>query len=895
MRVRRPQTAIAFALSLAVAAVEAHAQPSDSSSAAAPTSNLPTIRAARLVGALRIDGRLDESAWNAATPVTEFTQMDPDEGKPASERTEVRILIGDDALYVGARLFDSEPDKVKGLLARRDDGTSSDLFEVFLDSYHDHLTASRFRVNPAGAVRDAAIGSDGNEDDSWDPVWSAAAQVDSLGWTAEMRIPLSQLRYNPHVNEWGIQFARGIFRKGEGDYFAFTPKKELGGVNRYGSLVGLGQLPTPRHLELVPYVLARNERLHFASDNPFRSASDWFGSTGLDVKYGVTSNLTLDATVNPDFGQVEVDPAEVNLTAFETFFSEKRPFFVEGADLFAFGASRTFNNYGFRKLLNSRRIGRAPHLSLGGPAYDQVNAPDQTTIDVAAKLTGKTQGGWSIGALDAVTGPEHARFTTTGGGGVQQETTVEPLTHFFSGRLKRDLHSGNTVLGGMLTAVNRRNDSDALRAGLPGNAWVGGVDLNHAWSQRRYAFDASIARSFVHGSAGAIDQLQRSSARYYQRPDHGDYVLYDPAATRLAGWTTDASLAKTSGKHWLGSVAWTATTPGYEANDLGFMTRADYRGISELVLYQENTPGRFLRSYSLMPYANHIFNYGGDIIYNGYAMSCSGQLANYWGFNVSGTNGQRSYEDRLTRGGPQGRLPVTGNVNGGLSTDSRKSWSVSPNYSYSWNAEGGRGVSPSLSLSVRPSPTLRLGFEPSFSSTHALAQFVTSHADPTSSGTFGRRYVFATLNQNVASFVTRMDWTFTPRMSLQLYVQPLVVSGHYVDFKEFKVPREFIFAVYGRDQGTVVRDDSTGVVTIDPGNGDLIQFGDPDFNFRSLLGNAVLRWEYRPGSTLFLVWQQRRQDVQSFGDFELGRDYSGLFKQAPENVFAVKATYWFPV
>ena len=856
---------------------------------------LPTAHAARLTSPVHIDGRLDEPAWAAATPITEFTQTDPDEGKPASERTEVRILIGDDALYVGARLFDSEPGKIRARLARRDDGTDSDLFEVFLDSYHDHLTASRFRVNPAGAIRDAAIGADGSEDDSWDPVWTASARVDSLGWTAEMRIPLSQLRYNPRNEDWGIQLARGIFRKGEGAYFAFTPKKEQGGVSRYGTLTGLGHLPAPRHLELVPYVLGRNERLHFASDDPFRSGSDWFSPTGLDVKYGLTSNLTLDATVNPDFGQVEVDPAEVNLTAFETFFSEKRPFFVEGADLFAFGQSRTMNNYGFRKVLNSRRIGRSPHLTLGGPAYAHVDAPDQTTIDVAAKLTGKTPGGWSIGVLDAVTGPEHARYTLSGGGAAEHEAAVEPLTHFFTGRLKRDVRAGNTVIGGMLTAVQRRDDGSAIRGILADDAYVGGIDLNHAWANRRYAFDASVAHSIVQGSAGAIDLLQRASARYFQRPDHKDYARYDPTRTRLDGWTTDLSLAKTSGKHWLGSLAWTSASPGYEANDLGFMTRSDYRGISELLMYTENKPGRLLRNYTIMPYANHIYDFGGDIIFNGYALYTSGTLHNYWNFDVTGTGNQRVFDDRLTRGGPQARLPVQGNVSGGISTDSRKSWSVGPRWSYSWNAEGGRGVSPSLSISVRPSPTVRLAFEPSYSYTHALAQFVTSQADPAATGTYGRRYVFSTLDQRVASLVTRVDWTFTPRMSLQVYLQPLVVSGHYSDFKEFKSPRDFVYAIYGRDQGTIVRDTGTGRVTIDPGNGNLIQFGDPDFNFRSLLGNAVLRWEYRPGSTMFFVWQQRRQDVQSFGDFEFNRDYSGLFQQAPENVFAVKATWWLPV
>lgn len=852
----------------------------------------PEIRAARLSGSIHLDGRLDEPAWNAATPVTRFTQRDPHEGEPASENTEVRALIDDDALYVGARLFDRHPEAIRQRLSRRDDPVESDAFDVYVDAHHDHLTARHFRVTPAGAILDATVSVDGNEDNSWDPVWAAATRVDSLGWTTEMRIPLSQLRYDPHGDTWGIQFVRRDFRTAETDWFAFTPKKEHYGPERYGHLTGLGDLPTTAHLELRPYGLARNERLLVGADNPLRSGNDYFGSAGLDLKYGVTSSLTLDATVNPDFGQVEVDPAEVNLTTVETFYPEKRSFFVEGADIFAFDQSRAYNNFGSLRVFHSRRIGRAPQHPLFGP-YLYTDAPGQTTILGAAKLTGKTPGGWEIGALDALTAREEGQFVDAGG--QQGETPVEPLTHYFANRVRKEFRGGQTVVGSILTAVNRDVSDPALASQLRSNAYVAGLDLNHAWGRRTWGFDAAVSQSLLYGSAAALAAAQRSPLRYYQRPDHTSYAVYDPTRTSLGGYAVDASISKLSGNHWLESLAYSSKSPGYELNDLGFQTRADYRAVSSIVLYNENRPGRLFRNYSFYPYMNQVWNFGGDLVYNAYAGAVEAQLANYWYASVRGTRSLAVIDDRLTRGGPQAKPPAGGNWNVSLTSDSRRPWSVSPNYTFAWNDKGGRGWIPGLVASFRASPTLRLSIEPQFSSTHALAQYVTAVADSAAVSTYGKRYVFATLDQKQLSLVTRADWTLNPRLSFQVYVQPLAVSGDFSHFKEFTTPRGFDFDVYGQDRGTITRDDPGGTYTVDPGSGSAFQFPDPNFNFRSLLGNAVIRWEFRPGSTLYFVWQQRRTGVAPIGDFNLDRDLGAIFDARPENVFAIKATYWIGV
>src|SRR4051812_41607203 len=376
--------------------------------AARPHDQRPSVTAARRSGEVQIDGKLNEAAWQVATPFAEFTQLDPSEGQPASEKTEVRVLIDDAAVYVGLRAFDREPGKIQSQLARRDENVDGDALVVMFDSFHDHVSAFLFRLSPAGARRDATVDSNGFEDNTWDAVWEGSSSVDSLGWTAEFRIPLSQLRYNANRAEqtWGFQVVRTITRKGEADFLSFTPKNENQGVHAYGHLRGLGHLSSQRRMELVPYALAKNENPTVDPGDPFRRQNQIVPGAGVDFKYGITSNITLDATINPDFGQVEVDPAVVNLSAFETFFPERRPFFVEGANIFSFGSMRTNNSSNGYNFVHTRRIGRSPQRSIDDNGVTFVDAPTETTIDGAVKLTGKSAGGWSLGLLDALTARE---------------------------------------------------------------------------------------------------------------------------------------------------------------------------------------------------------------------------------------------------------------------------------------------------------------------------------------------------------------------------------------------------------------------------------------------------------------------------------------------------------
>jgi hypothetical protein len=853
----------------------------------------PKIRAGRVQGTIVVDGRLDEASWASAEPASHFTQTDPAEGQPATERTEVRVIIGDDALFVGARLYDRQPEKIRAALARRDDDVEADEFDVYLDTFHDHLSGVRFRVTPGGATLDGILGSSAqgsDEDDSWDPVWESATQVDALGWSAEIRIPLSQLHYNSTADgTWGIQLYRKILRKGEESWFAFVPKSEFTGVSRYGHLVGLGPLRAERRVELAPYVLAQGSYAPVAAGDPFQSGHEYHGSAGLDLKYGVTSNLTLNATVNPDFGQVEVDPAVVNLSVFETFFPEKRPFFVEGADAFRFGGIRASNSFGFPDVFFSRRIGREPQRSVEGDGVSYLDAPTETSIRTAAKLSGRTPSGWSIGVLDAVTAGEQARYVDPLGSEVI--TPVEPPTNYFVGRLRKDLRGGNSTLGMIATAVNRDENSPELNSLLRSSGYVVGADFTNSWSNRTWSLDGSVAFSTVRGTQDAIAQTQQSSARYYQRPDVTSYH-FDSTRTSLDGYSYQLALRKNSGRHWEGGLVYQEVSPGFETNDLGFQSEAAQRGVSTSLEYYQRRPGAVLRNYNIFPFTNHQWNFDGDLVYGSYGLIVDGQLHNFWNFELRGDYTPPVYDDRLTRGGPIARQPRSSDVRLMVNSDSRKTTRLTSNLTHSWTSAQEHQTTLDATVSVRPTPALRLSLGPAVTLNKSLSQYVTAVPDPVAAPTFGSRYVFATLDQREVSMITRMDWTFTPRLSLQLFLQPLISSGDFTDFKEFLQPRTYDFAVYGRDKGTITRTVSGSEV--DPGDGGAVfTIAPQNFNIRSLRANAVLRWEWRPGSTLFLVWQQNRENDDTLGNLDLGRDLDAVFKGGEgRNVLAVKASYW---
>jgi hypothetical protein len=880
----------------------------------------PRAQATRTAQPIEVDGRLDEEVWTSARPVTEFTQTDPAEGRPVSERTEVRIVYDDQAVYVGAVLHDTGP--ITTRLARRDAMVAdSDFFIVLIDSYHDHQTAYRFATNPSGMKRDEIVsgggggggrgggggGFGGFGDTSWDPIWDVATAVTDSGWVAEMRIPFSQLRFSTDEHQvWGLQIERKINRKQETAVFSFTPKVERGGVARYGHLEGIQGIRPGRKLELLPYVGSRAEYRQAAGAagvdfaNPFRGASDYFANAGLDLKYRISSNLTLDATANPDFGQVEMDPAEINLTAFETQFEEKRPFFVEGAEIFRFGDGGPVGSTGRGpQLLYSRRIGRKPQSELPGAAVFH-DAPGSTTILGAAKVTGRIGNGWSVGLLEAVTGRETARYVDAAGS--RGEAVLEPATSYLVGRLRRDLRGGGTRFGLIATSVNRDLSDPVLADRLRAEAYSAGVDLNHEWANRTWRFNSSFSPSYVAGSTAAILRTQRSSARYFHRPD-ADHLRVDSAATAMAGYHAMVDLNKQAGTYQA-KVALAAASPGYEVNDLGFQTAADRIILDTNFQYERNRPGRVFRRWDVRGGPDAIWNYGGDRIFTDLNVFATWQLTNYWGGGARLAYNPPTADDRLTRGGPLARSPRSHAGNLFLSSDSRQRYVMRGNYQWRVEDEGSWRSSGNLNLTYKPWPTWEIRLGPELARSHVAAQYVTQRADPLATRTHGRRYVFAGLDQTTLGVETRVNVTFSPALSFELYAQPFVSNGDYGALREFRAPGTFEFLTYGEELGTVARQ-ANGYYRVDPdGDGPAASFlvQDLDFNYRSLLGNAVLRWEWRPGSTLFLVWQQSRArtvdgleidpELQRIGNFDLGRDTRELLGIRPDNIFLVKVNYW---
>jgi hypothetical protein len=849
----------------------------------------PRAAAVRTTTPPEIDGRLDDAAWTNAPVISLFLQRDPDEGAPASEATEVRIAYDDEAIYVAGRMHDRGP--VTARLGRRDmDASSSDWFRVSLDSFYDRRTAFRFDVNPAGVRRDSAIsGGSGDGDLAWDAVWDAAATVDDAGWTAEMRLPFSQLRFSDALDQvWGLQIERLIDRRQELSLFSFTPKSEQGGVPAFGDLTGLRGIRPGRRLELLPYVLSQGS-FSATPSNPFVGDNDFLGNAGLDARYRLTSNLTLTATANPDFGQVEVDPAVINLTAFETRFEERRPFFVEGASSFRFGGSVGGPSAAAASVLYSRRLGRAPQLGVG---TDQVDAPDTATILGAVKLAGKTARGWSLGVLNALTGAEHARFVD--GSGATVRGLIEPRTNYFVGRVNRELRRGQSQIGGIFTSANRDLAGDPRADALRSSAYTGGLDFIHEWANRGWTLTGFLAGSRVSGSPQALLATQRSSNRYYQRPDAG-HVRLDAAATSMTGTAASVQLRKSAGLHWTTDSWVQFVSPGYEINDVGFLQRSDRRAFGHGMTYAQRTPGRIWRDWRSTTYVNYAQNFDGNTIDHFYWTRLALTHLSYWQVDGSVWYEPTRTDDRFTRGGPLAERPSVARYIGTVRSDVRKPVTGTLEYNLVTDRAGSRNRIWDLSVSVRTSPRWNLAIGPRLQHVRQDAQYVTAVADPLMTGTFGARYVFARLDQTEASIVTRLNYTFTPDLSFELYAQPLVSNGEYGAPREFQRPSAYEFKTYGDDVGTIVRDGDRYLIDPDAG-GPAGSFSVPDRSFttRSLRGNAVLRWEYRPGSTLYVVWQQDRLNDERMADFGTTRAFGALFDGAgrTNNVFAIKFSYW---
>lgn len=836
-----------------------------------------------------INGQPGEKVWEKAYIGSGFVQISPYEGKDPSQKTDFKIMYDDDNLYVAVRAYDSEPGKVLRRMCRRDN-LDGDIITVQIDSYHDLRTAFCFSVNAAGVKGDEVISEDGNSrDDNWDPIWYVKTALDEQGWAAEMRIPLSQLRFGRKAEQvWGLQVSRLLYRKDERSSWQFIPRDSSGLVSNFGKLQGLLNLKPHRQIELMPYFVGKMQRFEAEEGNPFATGQLSSAVGGLDGKIGITNDLTLDFTINPDFGQVEADPSEVNLTAFETYFEEKRPFFIEGRNILNFPLMIGDGDFSWDNLFYTRRIGRSPHHYPETEDGEYLDIPDYTTILGAFKLTGKTKNGISIGIIDSVTTAEHA---TIGYPGHYRQETVEPLTNYLGLRLQKDYNGGNTIFGGMITAVNRKLEGTNLNF-LHKSAYSGGFDLFHNWKNKKYFLSLSTVFSHVKGSTEALLETQQSPLRYFQRPDAA-HVSLKPGRTSLTGHGGNFNIGKLGEGHfkYIAGVTW--RSPGLELNDMGYLRQADVIMGFAWVGYQYWKPFSIFRSISINANQWGGWDFSGQQIFQGGNINLFTQLKNYYSVSISINLQGEALSKSALRGGPSLRIPGGMSYSASLNTDSRKKLRLNIG---GWIFQGkvdNRNVKNIwFGATYRPSNALSFTVNPTMSWYDNRMQYV-----DTIDFKNDKRYVMASIDQKTVGITLRMNLSITPDLSIQFYGQPFISAGKYSDFKRVTNPRAESFndRCHRLDGSEISYDSETNEYHIDETHDGVADycFGNPNFNFLQFRANLVLRWEFKPGSAVYLVWSQGRTAYEERGDFAFAHDMGELFNIHPHNVFLIKFAHRF--
>lgn len=839
-----------------------------------------------------IDGIIDEAAWDRVEWGGDFIQLEPTDGGKATQKTNFKILYDDANIYVAFRCFDTAPDSIVRRMSRRD-GFDGDWVEINIDSYNDKRSAFSFTSSVSGVKGDEFISNDGNNwDSSWNPIWFLRTKIDEEGWTAEVKIPLSQLRYADKEEQiWGIQMTRRDFRKESRSIWQYIPNNAGYWVSGFGELRGIKGIKPQKQIELQPYVVAQAETFEKQEGNPFATGRDSKVTGGLDGRIGVTGDLTLDFTINPDFGQVEADPSVIVIDGFQVFFSERRPFFVENRNIFDYQltGSAWGGGYDSDNLFYSRRIGGAPHGYVGSDPSNNYYAdqPQNTTILGAAKFSGKTNKGTAIGILEAVTAKEFAQIDNNG---EQEEEIVEPLSNYFVGRVTQDFDGGNTVLGGVFTATNRQLEDTGLDF-LHQSAYSGGVDFVHRWKERSWAVSATGLFSNVSGSTEAIMRTQQSFEHSFHRPD-ATHLSVDTTATSLFGHAGTVKLGKYGGL-WKFEVGGTWRSPGLELNDIGFQRNAD-----EIVAFtwgglHFTNPFSIFRNMRVNIGQTSNWDFSGTHLYQGGGGNVNAMFKNYWFGTVGLFFETKDLSNRALFGGPALRKPTGIAYFAFVSTDNRKKISFNFNV---FNALGWRETvrrnSYSVGVRIQPSNALNIGLNPSLNLHNRIIQYVSEQQ-------FGNepRYIAGTIDQKTFSLTARLNYSITPNLTLQYYGQPFISRGRYSEFKNITDPlnKDVFSQFYIYDNQQLSFDNEGGFYAIDEDRDGQIDytFGDPDFNFIQFRSNLVARWEYIPGSELFLVWSQ---GTTNFADPNL-RLISGLtdnlFSNQANNIFLVKLTYRF--
>jgi hypothetical protein len=828
-----------------------------------------------------IDGNLADSIWESAEWATNFIEVNPDENTDPSEQTKFKILYDQKHLYIALKALDSEPETITNRLSRRD-GFVGDRINVLIDSYHDLRTGFLFTVTAAVVRGDEFITDNGNNiDASWNPIWSAKALIDNEGWTAEMKIPLSQLRFSNDPNQvWGLNVVRNYFKNNELSAWNRIPIGAAGWVSEAGKLKGLKNIKPQKQIEIQPFVVTKLDRYEAEAGNPYADGNDFNLNTGLDAKIGITNDLTLDVTINPDFGQVEADPAAINLDGFEIFNRDQRPFFVENKNIFDYRFADNRNNLFF-----SRRIGRSPQVNLETTDEAFVNQPQNTTILGAAKFSGKTKNGWSIGVLESMTSKEFTEISTNGN---TSESLAEPFTNYLVGRVQKDFNKKNTFFGGMFTATNRFITPEVSE--LRKSAYSGGIDFTHQWKNRAYFMEANIVMSHVQGSKEAIKLTQENLTHLFNRVD-ATHLEVDPNRTSLTGTGGRFGIGKVGGQHWNYNAGFKWVSPELELNDIGFLRSADEMIQYANLRYRSIKPTGVFRDFNVRFNQFSAFDFEGNYNRIQYQINGSASFLNNWEIDFGLARKPRIFSNSILRGGPRWRFSKENFQFFFVGSDRRKNFNGTIGLIHSQAKENNFSLLKFESeLNYQPTNAFNISLSPEYSISKNQTQYVTQ-SDYNSDS----RYVLGTIDNHTLTASVRLDYTINPNLSIQYYGQPFISRGRYKDFKYVTNPvAERLterFQLYDSNQinlsGNDFQVDENRDGTMD------YSFSNPDFSYVQFNSNLVLRWEYIPGSELFLVWSQGVKSSVSSSDGLFEGFETGILDERPQNIFLLKATYRF--
>ena len=829
----------------------------------------------------RINGVLDDSCWKEGVWADDFIQVSPYEGNPASQQTEFKILYDDKFIYVAIRCYDNEPEKIEIRKAPRD-GYSGDVTGIAFDSYFDHRTAFEFSLTAAGGKMDLVHQNIGKFDRNWDAVWYGKTALEDSAWTAEMKIPLSQLRYPDKEEQvWGFHVYRTIYRSGEINHFNLIPMDAPLLVPLFGELHGISGLQKSRRIELLPYMLGKINTFKKELDNPFASSGRKFNfGAGLDGKIGLSTNLTLDFTINPDFGQVEADPSVMNLTAYEVFYNEKRPFFLEGTSILTYDLDKD-------KVFYTRRIGQAPRGRPETIAGEYASVPDQTTILSAMKVTGKTEKGLSIGVVESITASEKAKISD---GQDTRKQIVEPFTNYLITRIQKDFRQGNTVIGGIFTGTNRYLSEPYLDE-LYRSAYSGGIDFQNYWKNRTYYFDLKTIYSQVQGSNESIINLQTNPVHYYQRPD-ADYLRVDTTTNTFTGHGGKIEVGRGGNGRFRFSENFNWRSPGLELNDVGYLKMADILSQKSRIGYDVIDPNKLFLTYSIYLEQENAWNFGGEYMYSSLATEYKSRFHSYWNINAGIKRMSTTLDTRILRGGPSFKVPGSWEFSFGFTSDTRKKLSFNMkvlNQSYddlSWF------INLAPALDYRISSALQLDINGSYSKNRNYYQYV-----QTVNAGSNKYYLMGHLEQKTFGITLRLDYYVTPDLSIRYYGSPFISTGIYSGFKKVVSPGadNIDNRCYSYQQDEISYNPVERNYYVDEDHDDVpdYSFNNPDFNFMQFRSNFVVRWEFKPGSNIYFVWTHDRTGMENSSDSCIGESLSHLFKIYPDNILLVKFNYWF--